>query len=308
MPRRGVAAEMSLVRFLSRQSVKSSLCGRSLLRCAPESYLQRTSGARRAASTKSRLVFGHGTASLSPITSALLKATAVSAAFGSITLCSQGLAQRNIALEAVDGHDHDSLPAIIDPLAVVEENNAKGTRANAVAQAAATDEEAAAIEAQRELEIRKRARGPRTWALVLKFCWQDIFSYVSAIAFSACTALLSISEATIMKSFFDSFTSRRETSSADTKFLMLQLFAVVVGESICATLASSCLASATNSLKQKLREYLLDKLLQQDEAYFDAHAVGAITDQVNEDVNEIGTALRVAFTGTWQSCMHASWH
>ncbi len=78
---------------------------------------------------------------------------------------------------------------------------------------------------------------------------------------------------------------------------MLKLFAVVLGESVCAALASSCLASATNSLKQKLREHLLDRLLQQDEAYFDAHAVGAITDQVNEHVNEIGTALRVAFTG-----------
>lgn len=81
------------------------------------------------------------------------------------------------------------------------------------------------------------------------------------------------------------------------RLAVLKLFAVVIGESICATLASSCLASATNSLKQKLREFLLDKLLQQDEAYFDAHAVGSITDQVNEDVNEIGTALRVAFTG-----------
>lgn len=81
------------------------------------------------------------------------------------------------------------------------------------------------------------------------------------------------------------------------RLAVLKLFAVVIGESICATLASSCLANATNSLKQKLREFLLDKLLQQDEAYFDAHAVGSITDQVNEDVNEIGTALRVAFTG-----------
>ena len=109
---------------------------------------------------------------------------------------------------------------------------------------------------------------------------QDAFAYIAAVTFSACTAILSISEANIMKSLFDSFTKSNhrknpqgtgaasggdddDSASTSLRTAVLKLFVVVIGEAVCATLASSCLANATNSLKQKLREYLLDKLLQQ---------------------------------------------
>lgn len=96
------------------------------------------------------------------------------------------------------------------------------SRANAVARAAANDEEEAEVAAQKQEARRKLLRGPSTWSLVLKFMWQDFFSYVAAVAFSACTAVLSISEANIMKSLFDSFTKSSPTNtdaSAEARFV-----------------------------------------------------------------------------------------
>ena len=166
--------------------------------------------------------------------------------------------------------------------------------------------------ADNQIEAKQKAtreKPPTTWALVLRFCWQDPLSYFCAVTFSVCTSLLSITEASLMKSFFDSVSGRRKGEKGSgsgeqqsATYAIVKLVLVVIGESVCAMLASSSLASATNSLKQKLREYLLDKLLLQDESYFDSHAVGAITQQVNEDVNEIGTALRIAFSGRWSAC------
>jgi hypothetical protein len=88
------------------------------------------------------------------------------------------------------------------------------TKANDVVAAtmATTEEEEEAAVAAIEKEKRRRARGPSTWALVLRFCWQDVLAYVAAVAFSAATAVLSISEASIMKSLFDSFSSSRSSS------------------------------------------------------------------------------------------------
>ncbi len=215
------------------------------------------------------------------------------------------------ALDGIDGDDDDDLAA-----EDAEDADGGGgqdkaarhkssTRANPVPDATAQTESPAATDSSRS----DKQSSASTWSLVLRFCWQDAVSYLLAVAFSTVTALLGISEANLMKSFFDSFSARSRATAAaggrggssssgsDTTFAVLQLLSVVVAEAVCATLASSCLAKATNSLKQKLREHLLGRLLEQDEAYFDHNAVGAITDQVNEDVNEIGTALRVAFTG-----------
>ena len=110
-------------------------------------------------------------------------------------------------------------------------SSGSSSRANAVARAAANDEEEAEVAAQKQEARRKLLRGPSTWSLVLKFMWQDFFSYVAAVAFSACTAVLSISEANIMKSLFDSFTKSSPTNtgaSAEARFVsrMKQLSSV----------------------------------------------------------------------------------
>ena len=172
----------------------------------------------------------------------------------------------------------------------------QGTPANPVSDLYTADEKEQAVEQQ---------PATTTWTLVLRFCLQDALSYVLSITFSACTAILSISEAALMKSFFDALSKTPPTGSGESSstgmggfsVAILKLVLVVIGESVCAALASSVLAKATNSLKQKLKQHLLHQLLVQEEGYFDSCAIGAITDQVNEYVNQIGTALRIAFTG-----------
>jgi ATP-binding cassette, subfamily B, bacterial len=134
------------------------------------------------------------------------------------------------------------------------------------------------------------------WELVRRFVWQDGLAIAGSAVLAVVAAMLGLAVPGLLGKATDAFSGRGEGGSGGggVAQAVLSLGAVHVAH-FCVDLCSSWLASwASERAATRMRRRVFSQLLEQDVAYFDAQRTGELASQLNEDVKEVRTALRLA--------------